>query len=202
MSEEKLDCRGMACPNPVLKAKEAIDRGGVEKLSVMVDNPAAKENVSRFLARMGYEIDLSEQEGAFVVTGTRGESAEACEIMEEPGTEGRENRIAVLVGTDRMGNGDDILGRKLLINFIATLKEMGTELWRLILLNGGVKLTVEGSDSLDALKSLEKEGIYIMVCGTCLDFFGLLEKKQVGETTNMLDIVTALQTADKVISLT
>jgi selenium metabolism protein YedF len=201
MAEEKLDCRGMACPNPVLKAKEIIDRGDVARLSITVDNGAAKENVSRFLARMGYEVSLSEEGGAFEVTGVKGESAAACEIMEEPEARRGESRIAVLVGTDRMGTGDDMLGRKLIVSFIGTLKEMGPELWRLILLNGGVKLTVEGSECLPALQALEKEGAHILVCGTCLNHFGLLEEKQVGETTNMLDIVTALQLADKVISV-
>jgi selenium metabolism protein YedF len=201
MIEEKLDCRGMACPNPVLKAKEIIDRGNVEKLSITVDNPAAKENVSRFLSRMGYEVGLGEQEGHFEVTGTKGESVAACEVMDEPKTQSQESRIAVLVGTDRMGKGDDELGRKLITSFITTLKEMGPELWRLILLNGGVKLTVEGSECLEALHALEKQGVHILVCGTCLNHFGILEKKQVGETTNMLDIVTAMQLAGKVISV-
>ena len=110
--------------------------------------------------------------------------------------------IAVLVGTDCMGRGDDVLGQKLLGNFIGTLKELGKELWRLILLNGGVKLSIEGSDGLGTLQDLERDGVQILVCGTCLNHFGLLEKKRVGETTNMLDIVTALQLADKVISIT
>ncbi|MHC1724941.1 MAG: sulfurtransferase-like selenium metabolism protein YedF [Syntrophobacteraceae bacterium] len=202
MAEEKLDCRGMACPNPVLKAKEIIDRGNVSMLSVTVDNPAAKENVSRFLSRMGYEVSLSEEGGDFEVTGTKRESAVACEVMEAAKTQGRESKIAVLIGTDRMGKGDDILGQKLLISFIGTLKEMGPDLWRLILLNGGVKLTVEGSECLAALQTLEKEGTPILVCGTCLNYFGLLEKKLVGETTNMLDIITSMQLADKVISIT
>ena len=201
MAEEKVDCRGMACPNPVLKAKEIIERGNIERLSVTVDNPAAKENVSRFLSRMGYEVSLSEEAGAFNVTGTKRESIAACEVMEEPKAESRESRIAVLVGTDRMGKGDDMLGQKLITSFIGTLKEMGPELWRLILLNGGVKLTVKGAECLPALQALESEGVYILVCGTCLNHFGLLEKKQVGETTNMLDIVTAMQLADKVISV-
>jgi selenium metabolism protein YedF len=100
-----------------------------------------------------------------------------------------------------MGRGDDLLGGKLLFNFVNTLKEMGTDLCRLIFLNGGVKLTVEGSESLPALRELENDGIHVLVCGTCLNHFGLLEKKQVGETTNMLDIITALQLADKVISV-
>ena len=54
---------------------------------------------------------------------------------------------------------------------------------------------------LDDLKAYEDNGLKIMVCGTCLNHFNLLERKQVGETTNMLDIVTAMQLADKVISL-
>ncbi len=201
MAEEKLDCRGMACPNPVLKAKEIIDRGNVEWLTVTVDNPAAKENVGRFLSKMGYEVSLSEEGGAFHVTGLKRESAVSCEIMEDPKAQSGEGRIAVLLGTDRMGKGDDVLGQKLVVSFIGTLKEMGPELWRLILLNGGVKLTVEGSECLAALQALEKEGVHILVCGTCLGHFELLEKKKVGETTNMLDIVTAMQMADKVISV-
>ncbi len=200
MSELLLDCRDMACPNPVLKAKELIERGNVERLGVIVDNQAAKENVSRFLSRMGYEVSLSEDAGSFKVTGTKSESA-ACEVMEESGTKTPDSRIVVLIGTDRMGKGDDVLGEKLVLNFIGTLKEMGSELWRLIFLNGGVKLTVDGSECLPALRGIEKEGIRILVCGTCLNHFGLFEKKLVGETTNMLDIVTAMQLADKVISV-
>lgn len=201
MSEEVLDCRGLACPNPVLRTKEIIDRGNVAKLSILVDNPAAKENVSRFLSRMGYEVTLSEEREVFKVTGTKYESAVSCEITEEIRNRGQESKIAVIVGTDRMGKGDDTLGRKLIMSFIDTLKEMGPELWRLIFLNGGVKLTVEGSECLYELQALEKKGVHILVCGTCLNHFGLLEKKQVGETTNMLDIVTAMQVADKVVSV-
>ena len=78
---------------------------------------------------------------------------------------------------------------------------MGSELWRLVFVNNGVKLTIDGSEVLDNLKEYEEEGLKILVCGTCLNHFKLLEKKQVGETTNMLDIITAMQLADKVISI-
>ena len=79
---------------------------------------------------------------------------------------------------------------------------MGRELWCLVLLNSGVKLTVAGSEVLASLQTLEQEGVMELVCGTCLNHFQLLEHKQVGETTNMLDIVTHMQLADKVISFT
>jgi len=200
MTEEMLDCRGLACPNPVLKTKELVERGGVARLSVLVDNPAAKENVSRFLGRVGYAVSAVEKNGNFEVSGIRDETV-ACEVTEPAPGEDHNRKIVVLIGTDRMGRGDDVLGGKLLFNFIGTLKELGPELWRLIFVNGGVKLAVEGSESLPALRELEEEGVVTLVCGTCLSHFGLLEKKQVGETTNMLDVVTALQLADKVISV-
>jgi len=88
-----------------------------------------------------------------------------------------------------------------MISFLKTLKEMGDELWRLVFVNNGVKLTVIDSEVLPILKELENDGIHILVCGTCLTHFELLDKKKVGETTNMLDIVTAMQLADKVINI-
>ena len=88
-----------------------------------------------------------------------------------------------------------------MINFLRTLKEMGDDLWRLVFVNNGVKLTIEGAEALEDLKAYETAGLKILVCGTCLEHFSLLEKKRVGETTNMLDIVTAMQLADKVINL-
>jgi len=75
------------------------------------------------------------------------------------------------------------------------------ELWRLVFVNNGVKLTIDGSEVLEDLKGYEKEGLNILVCGTCLNHFNLLDRKQVGQTTNMLDIVTAMQLADKVINI-
>ena len=78
---------------------------------------------------------------------------------------------------------------------------MGPELWRLVFVNAGVKLTTADSEALPILRDLKKDGVKILVCGTCLTYFNLLDKKEVGETTNMLDIVTAMQLADKVINM-
>lgn len=100
-----------------------------------------------------------------------------------------------------MGRGDDELGGKLMLNFLATLPELGDELWRVILVNSAVKLAVEGSEHLTKLKDIENADVTVLVCGTCLDHFGLLDQKRVGQTTNMLDVVTSLQLADKVIQV-
>jgi selenium metabolism protein YedF len=200
MSAKQLDCRGLACPNPVLKTKELIDQGDVDRLTVLVDNPAAQENVSRFLKRAGFQVQAAGAGDALSVTGSRS-AAETCQVFVEKPEEAP-RQILVLIGTDQLGRGDEVLGRKLLASFIATLKEMGPELWCVVLLNAGVKLTVAGSEVLAGLQSLEQSGVRLLVCGTCLNHFKLLEAKQVGETTNMLDIVTAMQLADQVITLT
>lgn len=200
MAEKELDCRGLACPNPVIKTKEVIDQGEVEKLTVLVDNAAAKENVSRFLQRSGYEVRVEEQAGTFAVIGRQGELAAAATPRAGPEPEPTP-KILVLIATELLGTGDDTLGRKLLVNFIRTLKEMGPELWSLVLVNGGVKLAVAGSEVLASLQDLAQSGVMVLVCGTCLNHFNLLKQKLVGETTNMLDIVTHMQLADKVIPL-
>jgi selenium metabolism protein YedF len=200
MSDTTLDCRGLACPNPVIKTKELIDRGNVPRLTVLVDNPAAQENVSRFLQRVGFQVSMEPRGDAAAVTGVRADPG-PCQVFVEKPEEGL-RKILVLLGADRLGRGDDVLGAKLLGNFIATLKEMGPELWCVVLLNAGVKLAVAGSAVLPGLLALEQAGVRLLVCGTCLTHFQLLEAKQVGETTNMLDIVTAMQLADKVITLT
>jgi selenium metabolism protein YedF len=201
MNNRELDCRGQACPHPVLKTKEIVDQGDVLQLTVLVDNEAARENVSRFLERSGYQVQVTTQGSDLAVTGIRqqGSPGQAAAITCE---EAALRKILVLVGTDRLGTGDDDLGRKLIVNFLGTLKEMGRELWCLVLLNAGVKLAVAGSEVLASLQGLAQDGVMVLVCGTCLNHFQLLEQKQVGETTNMLDIVTHMQLADQVISFT
>ncbi len=198
-----IDCRGLACPAPVLKAKNAIENDGLTEIAIMVDNEAAKQNVARFMESKNYNVSVREEEDFFIVFG---ESKDAPVKEDNPpddniDEETDSQKIVVMVTANVIGHGDDELGSKLMASFIKTLKEMGSDLWRLIFINGGVKLTIDGADTLEDLKDLEKEGIHILVCGTCLTHFDLLDKKMVGETTNMLDIVTALQLADKVINL-
>ncbi|KMY68762.1 SirA family protein [Desulfocarbo indianensis] len=201
-----LDCRGLACPQPVIRTKELIEADAPQDLEVMVDNEAASQNVSRFMGVKGYVATVTAQGGDFLIKGVKDPNAKPAE--QEPPAESftceipaGQRRIAVFVNSDRIGRGDDTLGAGLMKNFLLTLKEMGSELWRLVFVNSGVRLCVEGSASLEVLQELEKSGVSILVCGTCLDFFKLLEKKQVGETTNMLDVVTSLQVADKVITI-
>ncbi len=224
---QEIDARGLDCPAPVLKTKEAIEKQGATTIKIIVDNTAAVENVSRFLTYRHYQVSVETKGKFFAVTGIREETGSVSEsglnsrsnsgsnknkrgdnksgpvkqAEDDHKSDSDHQKIMVMIASEQIGKGDDELGTKLMRNFIITLKEMGEDLWRLVFVNGGVKFTIDESDILPDLKELEKEGVHILVCGTCLNHFKLLEKKRVGETTNMLDIVTSIQLAEKVISL-
>lgn len=201
----KIDCKGLPCPQPVIQCKNAIESENPAKIKVTVDNEAAKENVSRFMTTKGYEVSVKEKGDLFVVKGKRDVSAESgadcevCKVMSDEEISNVGSKTLVFLNSEVLGSGDDILGAGLMFNFISTLPELGDSLWRIIMVNGAVKLATEGSKCLEKLQELEKAGVSILVCGTCLDHFDLLDKKKVGETTNMLDVVTSMQLASKVI---
>jgi len=195
-----IDARGLACPAPVLQTKAAIEEANPDFIKVIVDNEASKQNVCRFLESQNFETSVQEEGNNFYVIGKR-EAGISSKDSSNERVKTDTKKIMVMLATDRMGYGDDELGLILMISYIKTLKEMGPELWRLVFVNNGVKLTIDGSEVLPVLKEYEEQGLHILVCGTCLTHFDLLDQKQVGETTNMLDIVTAMQLADKVISI-
>lgn len=196
---KEIDARGLACPAPVLQTRATLREGKLGEIKILVDNPASQQNVQRFLESQGFHTKLEPYESDFAVIGICG--PELGEQKLTAALPEADAKIMVMCATDRMGFGDHELGLKLMVNFLRTLKEMGPSLWRLVFVNNGVKLTIDDSEVLQDLKSYEKQGIKILVCGTCLQHFNLMERKMVGETTNMLDIVTAAQLADKVISL-
>ena len=197
---KEIDARGLACPAPVLQTKAAVELEGLSQMKVIVDNVAAQQNVQRFLEAQGFETTRAEFEKDFLVIGKRA-GTPLSKVAQAPQIDTQATKIMVMIATDRMGVGDDALGRKLMVNFINTLAEMGPDLWRLVFVNNGVKLTVKESEVVETLKELESRDRQILVCGTCLNHFNLLEEKAVGETTNMLDIVTAMQLADKIINI-
>lgn len=201
MSDITLDCKGLPCPQPVLKCKASIETSSPERLIVTVDNEAAKENVSRFLTVQGYSTTVNEADSTYTIIGARsGDECIACEVMTDEQLATVDNhKTLVFIASDVIGSGDDTLGGNLMFNFLSTLKELGPELWRIIMLNGGVKLAVADNRCVEVLKDLEENGVSILVCGTCLEHFGLTGQKEVGEVTNMLDVVTSFQLATKTI---
>ncbi len=200
----KLECQGLPCPQPVIKCKNAIESNNPDVIEAVIDNEAAKENVSRFMTTKGYEVAIKQDGSIFTITGKKSENGtpvecEECVVMSEEELSNISSKTLVFIDNEFLGAGDDELGAKLMFNFIATLPELGESLWRIIMVNSAVKLATENHTCLEKLKELEKSGVSILVCGTCLDHFNILPQKQVGETTNMLDVVTSLQLASKVI---
>lgn len=193
---QQLDCRGLACPQPVIRCREAV-AAGAESLRVQVDNVAARENVLRYLSNNGFACACDEKDGVFLIQGERSGVPAPAPQVEAAAPDG-DARALVLITTPTLGRGDDALGQRLMENFLGTLPEM-RRLWRVVLLNGGVRLSATPGPALDALKKLAENGVSILVCGACLAHYGLTDAKEVGETSNMLDIVTSLDLADKVI---
>lgn len=199
---KEIDARGLACPGPVLQTKAVLQEENPDCVRVIVDSATAQQSVQRFLASQGFQAGVEGAGADRVVVGTgRVAFAGQPTVTAGPGPEADTKKIMVMCTTDRMGYGDDHLGSKLMVNFLRTLTEMGPELWRLVFVNNGVKLSIDDSEVLPDLEAYEKAGIKILVCGTCLNHFDLLERKQIGETTNMLDIITSMQLADKVITI-
>lgn len=201
----QLDCRRMNCPGPVLQVRDAIEKGAGTSISVLVDNEAAQQNVIRFLNHQNYQVNFEKTGSDFQITGikTAGNKVSEAERLEaavnerEPGMK----KIMVLVTSAFMGHGDDGLGDMLMFNFLKTLKEMGPELWRVSFVNNGVSFTAEGSEAVPILQELAASGVQISACGACLAYFHILDKIQVGEVTNMLEIVTEMRLADTVVTI-
>ncbi len=199
-SEKIIDCQGLPCPQPVLRCREIIENEHPVEISVLVDNDPALENVSRYLSLQGYSLRKPEKKGPDWVVSAH--KAKRVDTEDASAPQDRNVlRTLVLISRDRLGKGDDELGARLMLNFIATLPEMGENLWKVVMVNSGVRLTIEDSPVLDSLQKIEKDGVSILVCGTCLEFFGLMDRKRTGQTTNMLDIVSGMNMADKVITL-
>ncbi len=198
-----IDACGLTCPAPVLLVKDAVEQTHEQELTVLVDNAASLENVTRFLTSRGYAVTDSQEGSVFKLEARCDEKAAGASAAQsaENSDEVAGQKILVLVTNDCFGSGDDVLGGKLMVSFLKTIKEMGPDLWQLIFLNGGVKLTIESSPVLKELQEYEEAGVIIFACGTCLEHYGLTAQKKVGGTTNMLDIVTAAQLADKVVNV-
>jgi selenium metabolism protein YedF len=182
---ETLNCRGLDCPQPVLRTKDFIEANPQAlAFTVVVDNAAAAQNVVRFVESQGFSASLEQNDNDFEIKAVRSEGTSSKSAGKESVMPA--GKTLVLIPKNTMGSGDDVLGAGLMFNFLNTLNEMGETLWRVVFLNSGIKLTIEGAKTLPAIQQLEAQGVSVLVCGTCLIHFDLLDQKRVGETTNML----------------
>ena len=197
---------GDACPIPVVKTKNAIkELGGGGVVETLVDNEIAVQNLTKMANQKGYKVSskkLSDRQ--YQVTMEIGENAADKQIaptaaeQETCIPDARENTV-VVIASATMGEGDPELGRLLMKGYIYALTQLDTLPKTLLFYNGGAHLTCEDSASLEDLKSLEAQGVQILTCGTCLNHYGLTDKLQVGEVTNMYVIAETMANASKII---
>lgn len=189
-----IDCREMACPAPVITVKNALQEQN--EFRVLLDDGAPRENVTRFARNRGLDVTEERNGSGWAITIRNSDAA----VQSHSATAGDGDQI-LLITSDRLGDGPEELGRLLMKNFIHTLLETDTSPQRIFFMNKGVFLSMEGSDVFEALEKLHGMGIEIFSCGLCLDFFGIKEKKRVGNTTNMLTTAERLLSARQVIKL-
>ena len=194
---------GKQCPIPVVKATQAL-RAMTEPgtLEVLVDNEIAVQNLTRMGASQGYAVQAEQREEnlysvrVLVNKLPEKESANQPECVVDTGA-----GLVVAVSSDVMGQGSDELGATLMKGFLFALGQLPQLPRTVLFYNGGAKLTVEGSASLEDIKGLEERGVEIMTCGTCLNYYGLTDKLAVGAVTNMYSIVEKLAGASRIIRL-
>jgi len=194
-----LDARGLACPEPVVRARKALAERAAAEIVVLVDNDAAAENVARMARMTGCEVALEDRGGHLGVVLRRSAAPAAIGAPTADAARCEGAGVAVLFASATIGHGDDDLGRLLMIAFVKTLKSLAPRPRTLLFMNGGVKLAAEGSELVDALRELEAEGAELLVCGTCLDFYGLKERLRAGVVSNMFEIASRLVAADRVV---
>ncbi|MBR2048684.1 MAG: sulfurtransferase-like selenium metabolism protein YedF [Oscillospiraceae bacterium] len=201
--EKIIDCKGMACPLPVVNAKKASEElNSGDVLTVLVDNEIAVQNLTRFGEHKGFGVSAEkkgEQEYAVIMqlAGTPAEPAREEEVSCV--MDSRRKGMLVVLSANVMGTGDPKLGTSLMKAFVFALTKQDQLPDTILCYNTGAYLTCEGADTLEDMKLLESEGVTVLTCGTCLDFYGLKEKLAVGGATNMYDIVERMENAAQII---
>ncbi|MCI5161823.1 MAG: sulfurtransferase-like selenium metabolism protein YedF [Candidatus Electrothrix sp. AX5] len=204
----RVDCRGLSCPQPVIAVKDALEAGN-RLLEVAVDNEAAKNNVTRFAQDRNCIVTSSEQENDnWTLTLKAGRvccrkqaapenySCASAASAESGGSSG----LVYVISSASMGQGSDDLGWALLQTYVQTIHKITPLPEKILLYNEGVRLVAEESGALKALEQLQEQGVEVLACGTCLNFYELAAALRVGRITDMYEIMSTVNNAAKVVS--
>lgn len=206
MEKNTVDARGLTCPLPVVNTKKAVENmktGGV--LTVLVDNEIAVQNLKKFAKQKGYEAfedKKAEKEYEVTIRVPEKDLVSVIEKKEETivcSTNHRSKGMVVVLSGNVMGIGEEKLGKTLMKAFVFALTRQDVLPETILCYNTGAYLTCEGADTLEDLCALEAEGVQILTCGTCLDYYGIKEKLKVGSITNMYEIVETMEKAAAIV---
>lgn len=191
MSDQQLDCRGLACPLPVIETKKALASLTREALTILVDNQVAKENVVKFATAQQCGVSVESQAGNFSIRITKPGMPTTLIAPVAPVALSAGDSMVWLITQDSFGHGSKELGSVLMKSFFYTLTERELPS-KVLFVNSGVFLTLQDSPVLAHIETLAKRGVEVLSCGTCLDYYGIKERLAVGGITNMYTIVEAL----------
>lgn len=202
MSNIIVNAMGDQCPIPVVKTMKAIaamtEPGTLE---IHVDYEVPVQNLSRFAADRGLPVSSEKVDDKhFIIKMEVADPSAAAAKNEEPGCiPDLRGDTVIAIASDCMGNGDDKLGATLMKGFIYAVSQQEELPKAILFYNAGAKLTAEGAVTIEDLKNMEAQGVEILTCGTCANYYGLEGKQAVGTITNMYVIVEKLTSATKVI---
>ncbi|MFZ5639516.1 MAG: sulfurtransferase-like selenium metabolism protein YedF [Bacillota bacterium] len=194
MESQTVDARGLPCPMPVINTKKILDNIREGTITTIVDNDAAKENVLALARGMGCDVKVEQKDNDFYIQITKTDFCSLAKNEESGNT-------VIFCSSSELGRGSAELGAILMKSFMFTLVESAERPRAMLFVNSGVYLTCEGSPVLEHVRNLQEQGVEILSCGTCLDYFKLKEKLLVGQISNMYTIYEKLNKADKVISI-
>lgn len=202
MEKNQIDCRGLACPKPVIETKKKMDLINEGILTVIVDNEIAKENIRKFAQSKNFliEIDSKEEDFYLTLTKTQGESV-VLDHKESAEEETVKQPLIIYIESDKMGEGSEELGEILMKGYLYTLTELDELPEAIIFINSGVKLVINESPVINSLKTLDKMGVELIACGTCLNYYHLENELAVGTVSNMYTIVEMLHGTNKIIRI-
>ena len=199
-----IDCRGLNCPEPVLRTKQALEESGGEELTIVLDNEGSKNNVERFARSQGCTTTVQAMaDGCFavaisgIVAIAAGGAVDPSLLSCNPAGNGS---LICIIPADTMGRGSDELGWALMQNYVKTIKELSPLPDKIFFYNGGVKIVATDNKAVEAVIEMEQRGVEIWACGTCLEFFHLEKELKVGKITNMFDIVDSMAKASRIMS--
>ena len=206
-----IDCRGMACPQPVVETKKMLDKKESNEFETIVDNKAARENIKKFCKNYNAKItEIIEEKGIYrIFIETNNDlvvkqdeemnlNTYQCEI---PEIKSGKQIKKVFITTNQLGTGSEELGSNLMTGFIYTLNELATKPEMILFMNSGVRLCLKDAPTIKSLKKLDESGVKILVCGTCLDYYHLTEELGIGKISNMYEITENLMESDFVLKI-
>lgn len=199
-----IDTRGQQCPAPLIATKRALKESKEgESFKVLTDTATSFNNVSRYLSDNKTVFKTEEKDGLWTLIVTKLTTSEPLTEVEDYCVSEiphfRKGDFVIVFNSDKMGEGEDELGRLLITNFVKAIKDLDTLPSKMVFYNSGVKLGVTGSPVHEHLKEIETMGVSLLFCATCVNFYTLQDKVKIGTLSNMFEIAQSMVSAGNVV---